>query len=54
MSADPTPKPARSWREVARELARETNRDRVVELSHELNRALDEQMRDNVKFRSVT
>lgn len=34
---------SRSWQVIARELARETNRWRVQELSQELNRALEEQ-----------
>jgi hypothetical protein len=35
--------PVRPWKEIARELAEETNRQRITELSHELNRAIDEQ-----------
>jgi hypothetical protein len=35
--------PLRPWKEIARELAKETNRQRVTELSSELNRAIDEQ-----------
>jgi predicted P-loop ATPase/GTPase len=35
--------PARPWRVIAQELARETNPRRVIELSEELNRALAEQ-----------
>ena len=34
---------SRSWKDIARELARETNSDRVWELSQELNKALEEQ-----------
>ena len=30
----------RSWREIARELARETNAQKIVELSHKLNGAI--------------
>jgi hypothetical protein len=35
--------PVRPWKEIARELANETNRQRITELSNELNRAIDEQ-----------
>jgi hypothetical protein len=34
----------RPWREISRELANETNRDRIVKLHYELNRALAEQL----------
>jgi len=34
--------PSRPWRIIAQELARETNPRRVVELSEELNRSLEE------------
>jgi hypothetical protein len=44
MSALPIPQPMQPWQDIARELARETNRERVVELSEELNRAVDEQL----------
>lgn len=36
--------PSRPWRDIARELAKETNRERIAELAHELNRALSEQV----------
>lgn len=39
----PDQNPLRPWKDIARELARETNRLRVRELSEELNRALEEQ-----------
>jgi hypothetical protein len=42
--ADPAPPPLRPWREISRELADETNRDRIIKLHHELNRALAEQL----------
>jgi len=32
-----------SWREIARELANQTNTKKIAELSEELNRALAEQ-----------
>jgi len=35
--------PARPWRDIAKELATETNQRRSLELSIELNCALDEQ-----------
>jgi hypothetical protein len=38
-----TGKLLRPWREIARELAKETNLARIIELRHELNRAIDEQ-----------
>lgn len=37
------PQPARSWRAVARELAKETIQSRKAELRQELNRALEEE-----------
>lgn len=37
MSAVRDPRSSRTWREIARELARETNRKRIKELSEELN-----------------
>jgi hypothetical protein len=40
---DPIPPSSRPWPDIARELARETNRIRVQELAEELNRALEEQ-----------
>jgi hypothetical protein len=33
----------RPWQEIARELARETDRERIAELREELNRAIAEQ-----------
>jgi hypothetical protein len=33
----------RPWRDIARELARETDRKRILELTEELNRAMEEQ-----------
>jgi hypothetical protein len=42
--ADPAPPPLRPWREISRELANETNRDRIIKLHRELNRALAEQL----------
>ena len=33
----------RPWREIARELARESGRQRIAELSGELNTALEQQ-----------
>jgi hypothetical protein len=36
--------PLRPWRQIAAELAGETKPERVVELSRELSRALDEQI----------
>lgn len=41
--AGPTASTARTWQDIARELANETNRGRVLELAEELNRALEEQ-----------
>ena len=38
---------SRPWQDIARELAQETNSDRVLELSQELNKALEEQGLDN-------
>jgi hypothetical protein len=35
--------PSRPWRVIAEELSRETNPKRVLELSQELTRAIDEQ-----------
>ena len=35
--------PLRPWEDIARELARETDRERVSELSRELTLALEEQ-----------
>ena len=37
----PPPKPLRSWREIAEQLARENDSVRIVALSEELMRALD-------------
>lgn len=39
--------PSRPWRQIAKELVHETNRQRVTELSEELSRAVDEQMYAN-------
>jgi hypothetical protein len=39
-----TEKPARPWREIAEELAKETDAERVRELAEELDRAVDEQL----------
>jgi hypothetical protein len=41
----PLPQPARTrpWSDIARELTHESNPQRVIELSDELTRALDEQ-----------
>jgi hypothetical protein len=36
--------PSRLWSDIARELARETNRTRILELSKELDAALREQV----------
>ena len=33
----------RPWREIAQELAQQTNREKIAELSTELNKALAEQ-----------
>ena len=33
----------RPWREIAREIAQQTNRDKIAELEEELNKALEEQ-----------
>jgi hypothetical protein len=44
MSVLPIPQPTWPWQDIARDLARETNRKRVAELSEELNRAVDEQL----------
>lgn len=35
--------PNRPWREIARELAHETDRNKISELLEQLNRALEEQ-----------
>lgn len=35
------PAPTRSWREIAAAIARESDRDRVLQLSQELDRALE-------------
>ena len=43
MAADPVKPPSRPWREIAHELANETNRQRITELADELNNALAEQ-----------
>lgn len=37
------PIPHRPWQIIAQELAQETNKKRVAELSHELNRAIEQQ-----------
>jgi hypothetical protein len=42
-----TGKPLRPWHEIARELAKETNRNRVAELRKELNQALAEHKYDS-------
>jgi hypothetical protein len=45
-------KPVRSWQEIAAEAARETDPNRIVELSEELARALEErdrQLKSNVQ-----
>ena len=39
------PIPLRPWREIARELALETDRERIFELSQELTKAMDEQQK---------
>jgi hypothetical protein len=44
MPTDPVPPPLRPWREISRELASETDRNRIIELHYELNRTLDEQL----------
>jgi hypothetical protein len=44
MPTRPVPPPLRPWREISRELANETNRNRIIELHYELSRALDEQL----------
>jgi hypothetical protein len=36
--------PSRPWQEIARDLAQETDRTRIAQLSEELNLALDEQV----------
>jgi hypothetical protein len=43
MAALPNPQPTRPWREIAQELAEETNGQRIQELAEELSRALAEQ-----------
>ena len=53
MPTDPVPPPLRPWREISRELANETNRNRIIELHYELNRALDEQLFRNVNVPST-
>ena len=40
--ADSAGKPARGWQEITAEAAKETNRDKLEQLSEELDRALDE------------
>jgi 16S rRNA U1498 N3-methylase RsmE len=35
--------PLRPWQDIARELAQQTNREKIAELAEELNRALEEQ-----------
>jgi hypothetical protein len=44
MSAQPNPQPSRPRREIARELAQETNRKHITEPAYELSRAIDEQV----------
>jgi len=39
--------PTRPWSDIARELAREPNRERVTQLSNELNQAIEEQTLNN-------
>jgi hypothetical protein len=53
MPTDPVPPPLRPWREISRELANETNRNRIIELHYELNRALDEQLFRNLNVPST-
>jgi hypothetical protein len=44
LMADPVPPlPSRPWRDIARELAKESDRNKISVLSRELNRALEEQ-----------
>lgn len=43
MTSDATPRPPRTWQEIARELAQETDRNRVGELAEELNQAFGEE-----------
>lgn len=40
---DESPLPARPWQVVAKEMAKETNAERILELARELDRALDKQ-----------
>ena len=40
------PASSRAWRVIAHELTHETNPKRILELSEELSRVFDEQMRD--------
>ena len=42
----------RPWRDIARELAQERNRNRVAELGEELNRALEEQEPNGLPLRA--
>jgi hypothetical protein len=53
MPTDPVPPPLRPWREISRELANETNHNRIIELHYELNRALDEQLFRNLNVSST-
>jgi hypothetical protein len=48
MATCPTPI-SRPWQDIAREMARETNRNRVLELAEELNRAMAQQMTQTTK-----
>ena len=41
----------RSWKQIARELLQERNSNRVLELSIELNRALESEEREKVRNR---
>lgn len=40
----------RFWRDIALELAQQTDRQRIVDLTQELNRALEEQPIDAIVF----
>lgn len=43
------PKPIRPWREIAQQLAQEKDSIRILSLSEELMRALDQQQKANRK-----
>jgi hypothetical protein len=55
MPTDPAPPPLRPWREISRELTKESNRDRIITLHHELNRGPGGAViSESLRFKEVT